>query len=426
MYKLILLFSFSLAVSAVYAQRMPDEIYMNDIHSVKMFPQNNQLAPAILSLNSGDQVELHFDDVSGAPKNFYYTYQLCNADWSPADISVFDYLKGFVQNRVSQYRMSTVSTNKYVHYQALLPERSCVPVKSGNYLVKVFLDADTSKLAFTKRLLIVDNKVSIAAKVQQPFDPELLRSHQKVQFSVNTQQLNLLNAQQAKVVILQNARWDNAISNIQPSFIRGNLLEYNAEQDCLFPAGKEYRWADLQSFRFESERIDRVDRNTTPITIYIKQDLERTTNRYAFYRDRNGWADIGTDDYINPWWQSEYAQVIFTFTPANNQPLPGKNVYLFGELTGNVANEASKMIYDSKNGVYQKMLLLKQVYYSYTYVTKDERNRLAKPDFSFTEGNYWETENDYTILFYYRSFSGRYDELIGISSINSRNLGSGF
>ena len=72
------------------------------------------------------------------------------------------------------------------------------------------------------------------------------------------------------------------------------------------------------------------------------------------------------------------------------------------------------------------MLLLKQGYYSYNFVTKDERNRQAKPDFSLTEGNYWETENDYTILFYYRSFSGRYDELIGISSINSRNLGSGF
>ena len=69
---------------------------------------------------------------------------------------------------------------------------------------------------------------------------------------------------------------------------------------------------------------------------------------------------------------------------------------------------------------YTKKLFLKQGYYSYTYATKDIKNPLEPADISFTDGNYWETENEYTILVYYRSFSGRHDELVGATTINSR------
>jgi hypothetical protein len=42
------------------------------------------------------------------------------------------------------------------------------------------------------------------------------------------------------------------------------------------------------------------------------------------------------------------------------------------------------------------------------------------------EGNYWETENAYTVLIYYKSFSDRADQLIGVSRINSRTDRPGF
>jgi hypothetical protein len=121
-------------------------------------------------------------------------------------------------------------------------------------------------------MMVVDNRVSIGAQVQQPYDNEISRTYQKIQLAVNTQQLNILSPQQTKLVILQNNRWDNAVKNIAPTFIRGNVMEYNAEQDCIFPAGKEYRWADLQSFRFQSDRVDRVDKTHDPL-IFISNRM---------------------------------------------------------------------------------------------------------------------------------------------------------
>lgn len=412
-----------LVCSAIlHAQRLPDHVYNPDIRTVKLFQQNNQSGIPLISLGSADLLELHFDDMSGYPKNYYYTFVLCNADWTPADVNVFDYIKGFTQNRLSQYRISTVATTKYVHYQALLPDRNCIPSKSGNYLLKVFLDADTSKLAFTKRFMVVDSRAGVGGAVQQPFDNEILRTHQKIQVVVNTQDLNVMSPQQTKLVILQNYRWDDAVKDIQPTFIRGKSMEYNAEQDCIFPAGKEYRWADLQNFRFLSDRMDRVDKSHEPYDIYIKPDVERNNLRYLFFRDRNGYDEIATTESLNPWWQTDYAWVHFTFAPANNQPYAGKSVYLLGEFTGNQIGDTSRMQYDAVKGVYTKTLYLKQGYYSYTYVTKDNKDKAAKSDPALTEGNYWETENEYTILFYYRSFSSRYDELVGVTTINSRNL----
>jgi hypothetical protein len=416
-------FLFSVMIAGVlHAQRSPDRVYMQGIRTVKLFQQNNQQSMAVWTLGSGELLELHFDDMAGYPRNYYYTLQLCNADWTPANLNVFDYIHGFTQNRLSQYRVSSIANSRYVHYQALLPERNCVPTKSGNYLVKVYLDGDTSKLAFTQRLLVLDTKVLIGARVMTPFDNELSRTHQKVQLSVNTQKLNILGPQYVYVVILQNRRWDDAVQNIQPSFIHGNVMEYNGERDCVFPAGKEYRWADLRSFRFLSDRMDRVDKSEIPNHVYVKPDQERNSLRYLFFEDRNGWDVISTSESVNPWWQGDYAYIHFTFTPARNRPFAGKDVYWLGQAAGNQIGDTSKMEYDPTLGVYTKTMFLKQGYYSYTYVTRDTRSPDAKADPSLTDGNYWETENEYTILFYHRPFSARHDELMGMTTVNSRML----
>ena len=75
---------------------------------------------------------MHFDDLDATVKNYSYTYQLCNADWKPVELSPFDYLDGFTQNRISKYRASSIASVRYIHYQAFLPERSSMPKLSGD------------------------------------------------------------------------------------------------------------------------------------------------------------------------------------------------------------------------------------------------------------------------------------------------------
>ena len=74
-----------------------------------------------MMLNSNDQLELHFDDLDADVKNYYYTFQLCNADWTPANIQSFDYIRGFQTNRITTYRNSSIAITRYTHYQAIYP-----------------------------------------------------------------------------------------------------------------------------------------------------------------------------------------------------------------------------------------------------------------------------------------------------------------
>ena len=396
---------------------------MQSIHSVKLFVSGNQNAYPIIQLNSAMSLELHFDDLTGNVKNYNYTYVLCDANWAPVDLSPFDFLQGFTQGRLGQYRASSVAKSKYIHYQALLPDKSCMPKISGNYLLKVYLNGDTSKLAFTRRILVLDNVLSIGAKITQPFATQLFRTHQKIQFTFDKSKLNVLNPQQQiKVVVLQNYRWDNAVKNIQPTFMRGNVFEYSSD-NTVFPGGREYRWVDLRSFRFQSERVDSANLNALPFNVYLKPDPQRTNLRYITYVDLNGVYEISATDVNNPWWQGDYANVHFTFVPQNPASFSNEKVYLIGELaTGNCDNAECELDYNPDKKVFEKTLLLKQGYYYYTYVTKSTNNKNTVIETQDTEGNYSETENSYTILVYYRSFSDRSDELVGATTIDSRNI----
>ena len=111
---------------ACYGQ-LADHIYAQNIRSVKLFKQGDIYSYPVMNLNSGEMFELHFDDLDADIKNYYYSYQLCNADWTPSSLFTYDYIKGFQSNRISTYRTSSIVFTRYTHYQAILPDRNCVP-----------------------------------------------------------------------------------------------------------------------------------------------------------------------------------------------------------------------------------------------------------------------------------------------------------
>lgn len=402
----------------------PDSIYMSNIKTVRLFQNGDQLTQPIITLNGNERLELHFDDLDADVKNYYYTYQLCNYDWQPVNVGTFDYIKGFSQNRISDYRFSSVALTRYTHYRVTLPQNNSYLTKSGNYILKVYLNGDTSQVAFTKRMMVLNAKATIAAKVTQPFAPEFFHTHQKVQFNVDIKGLNSFNvSQEIKVVVLQNFRWDMAMADIKPAFIRGTTMEFNSETSGVFEGGKEWRWLDLRDFHLQSDRVLTADYNKNSTEIFLKPDFPLSGQRYVYYRDFNGRSIIEAIRGINPYFEGDYATVNFSFIPPNGSAYTNKDIYLYGQLTNYEFSDRAKMVYNPQKGKYESSLLLKQGYYDYTYVAVDKDNPSIHQSL---DGNYYETENVYTILVYYRPFTGRSDELIGVSVINSRTDQPGF
>lgn len=404
--------------------QIPEAIFAPEIKSAQLYQQGNQLSFPVIRLNGADQLELHFDDLSATVRNYSYTFQLCNADWTPALLSQFDYIKGYSQMRISNYRLSSVSLTRYTHYQALLPDRNCLPSRSGNYVLKVFRDGDTSKLLFTKRMLVVEEKSTVGIQIQQPFNGQWFRTHQKLQFRLNlNQDVNVVNhLQQVKVVLLQNGRWDNAITSVRPTFFSRNQMDFDTEADAVFPGGREWRWLDLRSFRFQSDRIESANYGKSQTDIFVKPDISRLSQRFNLYGDANGAYTLQCTENLNPLWQSDYATVHFSYIPPNNRPL-SQDLYLCGQLTNYAYNEETRMKFNNEKGIYENTLLLKQGYYDYNYVTLNAKNGRQFPSFDLTDGNFWESENNYMVLVYFKSFTDRADQLIGFTMVNSMGRG---
>lgn len=394
--------------------------YIGVIKSIKFNKPGDQSSFPVLALNSGDVLELHFDDLEGDIKNYYYTFQLCNVDWSPSILTTFDYIKGFQNVRISNYRNSSIATTRYTHYQAQVPDRNSFPTRSGNYLLKVFINNDTSKLAFTRRFVVVDNKAKVSAQLQQPFGSQLYRTHQKLQIGVATDnRIQLFSPQELKIVVLQNRSWKTSLFIDRPTITRGNYYEYSDEGITAMPAGKEWRWIDVRSLRLQSDRMERINTRPDTTQVYVKPEGSRSGQVYVYHRDLNGNYNIETLEGVNPFWQGDYGNVHFSFIPAGGRPIEGKDVYVYGELTDYASNGLGKMQYNEATKRYETTLFLKQGYYNYTYITMPTNDTQAYPDFSATEGNDWTTENNYIILVYYRPFGARADELIGFAAVNS-------
>jgi hypothetical protein len=77
------------------------------------------------------------------------------------------------------------------------------------------------------------------------------------------------------------------------------------------------------------------------------------------------------------------------------------------------------MKYDATTGSYRNARLFKQGYYNYKYVVV---NRDGSIDEGAVSGDFWQTENDYTVIVYFRDLGARYDRIIGAGYANSTTI----
>ena len=403
-----------------HGQSNPDSIYQNSIHTVLIHPVNKPLAIPVISLNELTPLEISFDDFKSDYQDYYYSVELRNADWTAVNLSAFDYLQGFNQNKINKFSVSSIATQSYFHYQFNFPNAQARPTQSGNYILKVFKNGNANELVFTRRFFVTEDQVSMAATVQEPFEAQISKTHQKIQFVLDVKKIPFFQTDQIKATIIQNYRYNDALTLAAPTFIRGNLLEYNSEDQFIFPAGKEARWLDIQNLRLRSDRVTDINSKADRAIISVKPDLSRASTAYYTFNDLNGGFMISNTESLQSENQNDYATVNFTYFPKDKIPFIGMKLYLAGALTNNILNKEAEMIFDPALGYYKKSLLLKQGYYSYNYVLREQNSFNPLNDFTETEGNHWETENNYSIMVYYRPPGARHEHIIGFGAVNSR------
>ena len=421
--KFILIFSFFILIffniKAQSDKKMfyADEIFKSSIHSVLMYNKQWELSRPIMILGNNDTLKLSFDDISSDAKSYYYKIIHCNSDWQPSDIYFSDYIDGFEENTISDYDFSINTLVSYVHYNLTIPNEQIKIKISGNYILKVYEDANEENMVLSRRFYCVENKVNIIANCHKPTDIEHRNTGQEVDFYVEHNGLKIDNPyNDVKVIIAQNGRSDNSISNLKPLFIGASKLDYSYDVGNVFDGNNEFRNVDLKSIRYYSENIQSIEYIAPMYYVNLKDNLSKYRDLYFFENDINGRYLVKIAEGQNSELEADYVNVKFRLF--YDIPLANQKVYVFGALTNWQLKTENEMKYNFDSHFYELNLLLKQGYYNYCFATLD--NEKTQADVRFFEGSYYETENEYIIYVYHKTFTDKYEHLVGYQIVNSQ------
>jgi hypothetical protein len=371
----------------------------------------------IIALGSNEKLILSFDHFSPQNEFYNYTFIHCNSKWEPSSMQQMEYINGNPMGEITEFKFSTNTYQNYTHYSLKFPTEQMKITKSGNYILKVFRNFDEEDLVLTRRFMVLDQNTKINATVRSGTNAEYRFTHQEVDFDVNYEGYTIPNPfLDVNVNILQNNSWNNSIIGLKPLFVNGNNLSFNYEDKNVFPGTNEFRFFDIRSLRFFSNQVIKKYVDSLQ-NVVLQPDEIRAHLNYVRWVDYNGKRVITNRDGVNIVEDGDYAMVHF-YLKSNNEIEAG-DVYIYGELSDWKLDDRFKMTYWPEYDMYSCSVKLKQSYYNYHYVVKDENGNI---DYTFTEGNHQETENDYTILVYHKNVFLGYDELIGVHTKNTNSV----
>jgi hypothetical protein len=366
----------------------------------------NRYAP---QMRMGETFILAFDDLEANQKEYYYKIEHCDFNWNSSNLSDREFINGYSEDRIRNYESSFNTLQFYTHYSITFPNSQTSFKISGNY--KILVLDDNNNVIFTRKFVLYDSKVSVGMTINRSRDLAYFDTKQYVDFVINHPNFLINNPSvEIKTVLMQNNDWNTAIKDLKAQYYRGSQLIYKYVNETNFWAGNEFRYFDSKGVRDANNEIARVDVGPNLYHTILYTDEERIDLPYSLNPDINGNFVVRTiDGNDNSDIDADYTWVFFYLESFEN--LNDKKVYINGSFSNWKIHDDFEMKYNSESNLYEAILLMKQGFYNYQYVTVGADNTISNSDI---DGSFHLTENDYTLLVYYRPFGSRYDQVIGI------------
>jgi len=360
---------------------------------------------------------LQFDDLHASEDNYYYKITHCDYDWKQSQLSPNEYLVGFDDQRIQDYLNSLNALQVYSHYRVTLPNRLTQLKVSGNYIISV-LNED-KEVVFSRKFIVYENLVSVPMQIKRARNLDEVEHKHNIDFAVKSGSITFQNPlSNVKVLLLQNGRFDNAISNIKPMYTIGNDLIYKYNKETQFWAGNEYLFFENKIIRAANNSIAHVDSNSGLYSCYLYTNNTRASKTYTYWPDINGNFFVNNISAENNEIEADYAWIYFSLSaPAFYQ---NENIYVTGMFNNYALTDESKMDYNEKKGIYEKAIMVKQGFTNYCFTIADSKGKIDNEN--AIDGNFWQTENNYNALIYYRENNQRYDRVIGNGSATSTDI----
>lgn len=411
--------------NVVFSQKYETKIYHPLIKTINCSKTSQSFFdyPAI-KLNSNEKLTITFDivdtnrfedlDYDLPPLKIFYEIRHCDKDWNLSKLNEFDYLEGPIEDIPDSIFHSFRSFFQYNRIKITIPSPYVSFKLSGNYVLLVYYrdvfdrNIDNIELLFSFRFCVYEDIVSIKPTVTKPIYNDIAQTHQQVNFtaSLNTFNTDIIN--NLTFLVLQNNFWPTQRIVKTPSAINFNQLVFENLRELAFAGGNEFRTLDIYNIFVPGQNISSFYRNDTAIYAFTNLQYER--RYYQYNNDLNGLFYIKCYQCKKHNLEADYLYVTFLFKHNN----PHAKIYLFGQLTEGNIDEKYRLKYDPNKKLFYLKMLLKQGYYSFTFATEN--------DIFGYEGNFYETNNNYTFYAYYYDTNYGTDRLIGYAEYKAKDL----
>lgn len=411
-YSFILLTALLVATLTAAAQKTRS--LCPEIRSVRLLVDGETGRFPVITLGGGEVMEVSFDNLSHEYERFEYRLVHCDRDWQPSEGIMMSDAVDYTQESIpiEDYEYSRNTTQLYTHYQFEVPSEDVRPRISGNYRIEISRDGDYDDgLVAEACFMITEQRANVRMSLTDNTEIDWKQAHQQVQMTVDYGGLNPLPLnprEELSVMVLQNQRWDNIHRYVAPEYQMGTQFRWEHSRALIFDGGNEYR-------RFENTTTHHAAMGMESLRwhdpyYHARLRLAEVRRNYLYEQDRNGICVIRSTE--TPYSDTEADYMLIHFELQMEEPLPeGQHLYIQGQWTDDHLTEENEMHYDPERGLYECVMLLKQGYYNYLILqtTSPEKAGSTMP----VEGNYYQTENEYDALVYYRNPFDRYDRLIG-------------
>ena len=359
-------------------------------------------APLII-LGGDESIEFSFDEMSHEYHRFTYYLIHCDAQWNQSDLLESEYMEGFNDQPIDDWENSLNTTFDYTHYSFTIPNENVSLKLSGNY--RLSIREDGKEIAWF-RFMVAEGMHNLSATVNGNTDIDTHKAHQQLDMTVSLNGLNVrVPEKEIYTVVMQNRRFDNAVRNPKPTYNAGSKLTYEHCRELIFPAGNEFRRFEVVNMYEYYMNVDRISFHDPYYHATLMEDTRR--HAYKFDDDHNGRYLIRYNQADDSDTEADYLFVHFNL---KSDELTGGRLYIYGHFNGGNLTSKYEMEYNKLEQCYQSTVLLKQGAYDYQYlwVPEFETSGQTKP----TEGDWYETKNEYLVLLYYRQRGSRYDRLV--------------
>jgi len=414
MKKLFFLLFISLSLSLTAQTVYRTQLFHPNIKTLQINVQGETMGLPVIELNGSSVLQLSFDEMSHEAHSYSYKVLHCNADWTLSNLNSNEYIAGFTTGNITDYVQSLNTTVLYTHYKLNLPNDDMNFKLSGNYVVVIYEDNQTDKPIASACFSIVESRINITANLRGNTDTEMNGRLQQLDVEVNLSGYSVRDAaSEMKMIVRQNNRFDNQISDLKPTYFSGSKLSYINNKMLIFDGGYEYHRFDISSVYAAGVGVAGVKFQQGFYHAMLYDDKIQTSKLYMQEMDVNGRFVVNMQRANDNDIEADYMYVHINLPV--KQPFFDGQVYLGGEFNYNLMNDVSRLKYDVDAGTYLQTLLLKQGGYNYQYWFVAKGTTKASPE--RIDGNHWETKNQYTVYVYHRAWGERYDRLVGVKNM---------